>query len=141
MHNKTKRTPNFRLGIAAMNSSLAQVVITEHKASPTAAPITLATIRGEIDLSNAEEISVQLNDASQQRIDMIVDLSAVTYIDSQGARILQHLANRHSYGALRLTLLAPPNSVARKLLSITAIDQAVPVIDSLDVAVHKEQLE
>ncbi len=121
-----------------MNSSLAQVVVTEHKPSPIAASITLATIRGEIDLSNAEDIGLQLNDASQQCTDLIVDLSAVTYIDSQGARILQHLATRHTYGVLRLTLLTPPNSVARKLLSITAIDQTVPVFDSLDAAVRKE---
>lgn len=122
-----------------MSSSLAQVVVTEYKRSPIAAPFTLATIRGEIDHSNAENIDLQLNDASQQCADLIVDLSAVTYIDSQGARILQHLANRHTYGLLRLTLLSPPNSIARKLLSITAIDQTVPVIDSLDGA-KREQL-
>ena len=115
-----------------MNSSLARVIVTEHKPSPTAASFTLATICGEIDLSNAEDIGLQLNDASQRYADLIVDLSAVTYIDSQGARILQHLANRHSYGALRVTLLAPTSSIARKLLSITAIDQTVEVFDSLE---------
>lgn len=124
-----------------MNSSLARVLITEYQPAPLAAPFTVATISGEIDLTNAEHIGRQLNDASQQHADLIIDLSAVTYIDSQGARILQHLASRHTHGVLRLNIIAPRNSIARKLLSITAVDQTVPVIESLDAAKREESPE
>lgn len=105
-----------------MTKPLAQVEIVE---LPDASRI--ARIVGEIDTSNAHAISSQLAEAADFSSTLTIDLTAVTYLDSQGMRILQGLADRHIQGSLKLTLVVEPANIAHKLLAIAGIGQSVPI--------------
>ena len=105
-----------------MTEPLAQVHIVE---LPDAS--RLARIIGEIDTSNAALIAAQLTDAVDASSTLTIDLTAVTYLDSQGMRILQQLADRHVQGSLHLTLVVEPANIAHTLLAITGICQIVPI--------------
>ena len=87
----------------------------------------LAQIIGEIDTCNAHLIAAQLNEAADASSTLTVDLTAVTYLDSQGMRALQKLADRHVQGSLHLTLVVEPANIAHALLTITGIAQNVPI--------------
>lgn len=87
----------------------------------------LARVVGEIDMSNADTIAAQLTEAADAANTLTIDLTAVTYFDSQGLRILQKLADRHVQGALHLTLVVEPANVAHTLLTISGISQIVPI--------------
>lgn len=105
-----------------MTEPLAQVHIVE---LPDASRI--ARIIGEIDTSNADLIAAQLTEAADVSNTLTIDLTAVTYLDSQGMRILQKLADRHVQGSLHLTLIVHPANIAHTLLAITGIAQTVPI--------------
>ncbi len=87
----------------------------------------VADVRGEIDLSNAEDVERALDEASREARHLVVDLTMVEYLDSQGVRVLQHLADRHHAGGIELTLVAPRESVAGDVLAITRLGDTVPV--------------
>ncbi len=105
-----------------MTEPLAQVHIVE---LPDASRI--ARIIGEIDTSNAHLIAAQLTEAADASSTLTIDLTAVTYFDSQGMRALQNLADRHVQGSLHLTLVVEPANIAHTLLTITGIAQTVPI--------------
>jgi anti-sigma B factor antagonist len=89
---------------------------------------TVATVAGEIDLTNAGQVDRQLGLAADGSAELVVDLTDVTYLDSQGVRILQHLAQRHRGGALRVTVITGRRGVVRELLEITRLGDVVTVV-------------
>ena len=105
-----------------MTKPLARVEIVE---LPDASRI--ARIIGEIDTSNAHLIASQLAEAADFSSTLTIDLTAVTYVDGQGMRILQGLADRHIQGSLSLTLVVEPANIVNRLLAIAGIGQSVPV--------------
>jgi anti-anti-sigma factor len=88
-----------------------------------------ATVIGEIDLSNAEQVERQLNDAAQEADELVVDLTGVQYMDSQGVRILQSLADRHALGGVRVTIVAATESIAGDILALTRIGDTVEIVE------------
>jgi anti-anti-sigma factor len=111
-----------------MTEALAQVLLVDvPDASPT------ARIIGEVDASNAGWVAAQLTVAADASSTLNIDLTEVAYLDSQGMRVLQALADRHVRGSLHLTFLVDVPSIAHTLLVITGIDQTVP-IRSPDIA-------
>ncbi len=105
-----------------MSEPLGQIHIVEQ---PDAS--RMARIIGEIDTSNADIIAAQLNEAADASNTLIIDLTAVTYLDSRAMRILQRLADRHVEGSLHLTLVVEPANITYTLLTITGISQTVPI--------------
>jgi anti-sigma B factor antagonist len=89
-------------------------------------------LSGEIDLSNAfqleQEIAVTMGDASA----MIIDLTDVEFMDSQGVRLLYHLSRRVTARGMELTVVAPADSIAGQVLRLTAMSDLVTVRESLD---------
>ena len=62
----------------------------------------------------------------------MVDLGAVTYIDSQGLRLLVELSRRLSATGTAITIVAPPASFAAEVLEITSMGGLLNVVESLD---------
>jgi anti-sigma B factor antagonist len=89
--------------------------------------VPLVAIAGEIDASNAGEISERLRAALSNRSEaLVVDLSATTYIDSAGLNVLFELgtALRERQQELHL-VVASPSPIAR-MVTIVGLDAAVP---------------
>jgi anti-anti-sigma factor len=89
-------------------------------------------LSGEIDLSNVDRVGQQLDAAIEGCTRVVVDLSAIEYIDSQGLRLLSRLANKLAEQDATLEVVAPPDGVARDVLELTRMSDDIPVRDALD---------
>jgi anti-anti-sigma factor len=65
---------------------------------------------GELDISNADTLGSLLDREIDERRDISLDLSELTFIDSSGVRVLIRAMDRLS-GKGRLLLLSPSTSV------------------------------
>jgi anti-anti-sigma factor len=79
---------------------------------------------GEIDLSNAQSLLEQLRgviaDAAPDRV--LIDLTGVEYIDSQGVMLLLEVASTLRGTQTPLRLLAPAGSAAGQVLDISHLN-------------------
>lgn len=69
----------------------------------------------------------------EQTFSVILDLTAVEFIDSSGLRVLLHLQREVSGERGALVLLAPTDAV-RRILRLTGLDQHLTLADSLEQA-------
>jgi anti-anti-sigma factor len=74
----------------------------------------VARVRGDLDLSCAERIGAELRRAGPHTI----DLRAVEYLDSAGARMLLELATARGR---RLVVIAPPGASPRRALELSGL--------------------
>ena len=65
--------------------------------------LAVTTIRGELDIGSADELSAALNEVMAQQ-DVVVDLSAVDFVDSSGLAVLlrDSMRRRDAGGTLRI---------------------------------------
>lgn len=96
-------------------------------------------LSGEIDLSNAEsletEISVAITAAHEVAVtaacEVVMDLTAVDFIDSSGLRLLKRVSTAVAGGTATFSVVAPPGSIARSVLDMTRMTADLSVRDSL----------
>ena len=100
-----------------------------NSSSTTKTTRVVVAIVGEVDQSNAESIEDDLRSAADGR-PLVVDLRSTTYFDSAGVAMLHNLRQDREFA-----LLIEPDSIVRRVIEITGLDQLVPVLGSDDVAV------
>jgi anti-anti-sigma factor len=87
-------------------------------------------ITGEIDISNAREVSSALEEAVPNGTPaIVVDLSQVTYLDSAGVKLLMHLADRLRLRRRELRLVVPDDAPIRAVLELTGLLRMVAPVD------------
>jgi anti-sigma B factor antagonist len=85
-------------------------------------------IRGDLDLSNAEALEVELRRAVETDAErIVVDLSGLDYVDSTGMAVLTRI--KTEYGTDRFTLVRAPEQVQR-VLALAGLEQALPFVDA-----------
>jgi anti-sigma B factor antagonist len=99
-----------------------------------AGPIVVARLTGEIDLSNAEELERSILAETRGAPTVVLDLSQVGYIDSAGVVLLQRVAQALVGEARSLRLAAPRETPAARIVSLSALDAAIPVHPSCEEA-------
>jgi anti-anti-sigma factor len=112
--------------------------VTEHPNVTIAAAdgVVVASLSGEIDLSNAAEITdALLGGVPNEALGLVIDLSAVSYIDSAGVRMLAELDHRLGWRAQALRVVAPQESRSRRVLEIAGLERVL----SLDTTVEAAQ--
>ena len=73
--------------------------------------VVIASLTGEIDLSNATEITdALLGGVPNEALGLVIDLSNVSYLDSAGVRMLAELDHRLGWRAQALRVVAPETS-------------------------------
>jgi anti-anti-sigma factor len=87
-------------------------------------------LSGEVDLSNVEWLARQIDLAVRGSDHVVIDLTEIDYIDSQGLRLLKQLSDRFTGLGASLRLVAPPGSFARSVLEMTLLDENVDVLDA-----------
>jgi anti-sigma B factor antagonist len=89
----------------------------------------LITVYGEMDLSNAEEFEQLLRqaEASDAR-QIVVDLSALHFIDSTGIKALFLAAERSRADGNRLAILRGPDEVERAI-DLCGLADLLPFLD------------
>jgi anti-anti-sigma factor len=97
--------------------------------------VCLVRVHGEIDLSNAHEVSSAIGSAMGQEARwLVVDLSDLTYLDSSGVALLLRLAERLQTRRRRLHLVVPRGSPVRRVLVFTGLPRVIPVEARLEEA-------
>jgi anti-sigma B factor antagonist len=98
--------------------------------------VAVVSVSGEIDLSNCEELGDVLGRAAAGASQVVIDLSAVDYLDSTGISTLVNAA-RHS-GAVggRMRLVVPGSSFVRRTLLIADVPHLMPVNETLQDALE-----
>ena len=100
---------------------------------------TIASVAGEIDLSNAEHVEDTLDSgrlAAKARA-LILDLTALEYLDSSGVRLLFRLAERVRAGGRELRVVVPRDGYLRRVLAVAGLDQTIPLDGTVDQALTK----
>jgi anti-sigma B factor antagonist len=89
----------------------------------------LITVYGEMDLSNAEEFEQLLRRAEASDAQaIVVDLSALHFIDSTGIKALFLAAERSRADGNRLAILRGPNEIQRAV-DICGLTDSLPFLD------------
>jgi anti-sigma B factor antagonist len=93
----------------------------------------VVSLAGELDLYNANEVREALLEcAAEEPERLVVDLSAVKFIDSTALGVLvearSRLANRRGF------MLAAPGRETKRALEISGLDRHFSVHDTLDAA-------
>jgi anti-anti-sigma factor len=90
--------------------------------------IPVARLQGEVDASNVKEIGDRLRSLlSNRSVALVVDLSATTYLDSAGINLLFALAEELRGRQQRLALVVGEASPIARMVSLTGLDQTLPV--------------
>ena len=88
-------------------------------------------LAGEIDLSNVDGLEAQIDSAIAHAQDVVIDLSAIDFIDSRGLRLLKRVSAAVAGRDGTLLVVAPAGSVARSVLDITGMSQELAVQDAV----------
>jgi anti-anti-sigma factor len=66
---------------------------------------------------------------------LVVDLTAVEYLDSAGLRMLYRIAERLAPRRLALCVVAPDRSPVRRILTLSGFDSYAPIAPTVEAAV------
>ncbi|WP_298460523.1 STAS domain-containing protein [uncultured Cellulomonas sp.] len=101
----------------------------------------LVRLSGAIDLANVEPLGSRLERAvSNHALGLVLDLSAVTYLDSTGVRLIYRLARQLGDRQQSLRLVVPDGSRIRRVLSLAGVASVALVVhDRADLARHEEE--
>jgi anti-sigma B factor antagonist len=91
----------------------------------------LLTVDGELDLSTSPELREALVALADGYDRIAIDLRAVTFMDSTALGVIVAAMKRAREHGGELALVGP-NGSPRKVLSITALDQIVPIVEDPD---------
>lgn len=104
--------------------------------------VCLVRVHGEIDLSNAHEVSSEISGAMGQEAQrLVVDLSDITYLDSAGVALLLRLAERLRFRRRQLQLVVPRGSPVRRVLDFTGLPRVIPLESRLEDALARRDHE
>ncbi len=103
-----------------MTGSLASTIVRDG--------ITVASLNGDIDLSNAAELQEELlRSVNSDSRGLLVDLTAVRYVDSAGVRTFFDIARELDVSRQVLGIVVPLQSPIRRLVKLTCLDEVAVV--------------
>jgi anti-anti-sigma factor len=95
----------------------------------------VATMSGELDFSNAEAIRTALATAvSNQSLALVLDLTAVDYLDSAGIELLYRLRQDLRSRGQALHVVIPPDSASNAALRLAGVEHNLDVLPTLAAA-------
>jgi anti-anti-sigma factor len=104
--------------------------------------VQLVRLAGEVDISNAAHLEDEISDAvPNDALGLVLDLSDTTYLDSAGIRMLFELAERIEGRRQTLALVVPRESLIRHSLTVTEVEQAMPMHETTADAVAAMRTE
>ena len=95
-----------------------------------AAGVVIASLAGELDLTNARELEERLDAAAPGETTLVIDLNRVVFIDSAALHVLFKVAERRPKD--RLAILMEPTAAVSRTLDIVRMRDAVRIVASLD---------
>ena len=104
--------------------------MTQFSQSPGQTGSVIVTPHGDLDIVAGEALAECLDSAQRDHGHVIIDLSAVPYMDSSGlAVIIQYWKKAQAAGGA--LLLVAPQKRPHRLLSLTGITERLPIYATL----------
>ena len=98
--------------------------------STDGSPTQVVRIDGDIDLANAYDIDHRVSNAYRPDVDhVVVDLGGTTYLDSAGLAMLVRISSRLAAARTAMTVVAPPQSVAHRVISLSGLAAELSLCD------------
>jgi anti-anti-sigma factor len=98
--------------------------------------VPVASIRGEVDVSNADHLGAELHDVvPNAALGLVLDLSETTYFDSSGVRLLFDLGERLGRRQQSLRVVVSDGSFLADLLNTINFTVFAPVDHATDASV------
>jgi anti-sigma B factor antagonist len=98
--------------------------------------VLVARLTGEIDMSNAVEVSTSLTDQiTNDVLGVVIDLTGMRYLDSAGILMLFRLSEHLEASGHGLRIVLAPGSVIAKTLELVDLPRVVGMADSTAGAV------
>jgi anti-anti-sigma factor len=89
--------------------------------------VAIADVSGEIDASNTRWIEARVRALlTNHSTALVVDLSAVTYLDSAGIALLFQLGSELRLHQQQLHLVVAEGSPIARMVTLTGLDRTVP---------------
>lgn len=98
--------------------------------------VVVASLTGELDLTNAHEVEERLAGAASSETILVIDLNRVVFIDSAALHVLFKLAERRPKDGL--VLVMESNAAVARTLDIVRMKDAVGIVASLDDLVRDD---
>lgn len=96
-------------------------------------PVICATFRGDIDLSNVDELREQLREVTpNDALGVVFDLTEVHYLDSAGLHLIHHLREELRARGQGLQLIVPESSVIFDVLRLAGLDWHEEIAPSVE---------
>ena len=97
--------------------------------------VVVASLSGELDVAGAPTIGDSIADAvPNEALGVVVDCSALEFIDSSGVAMLFGLARRLGSRRQGLRVVAPDRGPVARVLAIVDFGKAAPIDESLEAA-------
>lgn len=93
------------------------------------------SVQGELDISTAERLAEPINLATRAGSPLLVDLTACSFIDPAGLRVVLHTHNALAEDEMPVAVVVGEGQVAR-FFSVVAIDPSVRVFSDMDEALE-----
>jgi anti-sigma B factor antagonist len=98
----------------------------------------IARVTGEIDISNAGELREAITDYTpNDSLGVVLDLTAVDYVDSAGIHMLYRLGESLRQRGLALRIVIPPESAASDALRLAGIKRHADAVAEVDEGVRE----
>lgn len=95
--------------------------------------VVIASLTGEIDMSNATDLRNALTEAMpNDALGMVLDLTSVDYVDSAGIHLLYRLGEALRDRGQTFRVVIPPDSPASDALRLAGIKRHVDVVEQVD---------
>lgn len=108
---------------------LAEVDFSHHDRS------VVATVTGEIDLSNVETLRGALTEGTPNHaMALVLDFSSIEYLDSSGIQLIYRLREDLRVRGQGLCLVIPPESPANAALRLAGVEHHVPTKSTVSEA-------
>jgi stage II sporulation protein AA (anti-sigma F factor antagonist) len=98
--------------------------------------IVVASISGEIDISNVDRVADKLNALPNAATGLVVDLSQAEYLDSSAISLLHDLALRLRQRSQKLVIASPHGSPPRRVLELAAVHVTSRILDGREQAIQ-----
>ena len=97
--------------------------------------VVVATVTGEVDLSNATQIGDAIGEATPNTVlGVVFDLSHVDYLDSAGIHLIYRLRENLQARGQKLMLSIPADSPVQDSLRLAGVTQHLPITASVHEA-------
>jgi anti-sigma B factor antagonist len=97
--------------------------------------IVVASLCGEIDMSNAGELGETIGRAlTNDAMALVLDLTAVEYVDSAGIHVIYELHERLRTRGQEIRVVIAPDALIAEALRLADVLRAIGVAESVDAA-------